>query len=84
MGIHTLPPGEFTREQLSQFAQVGQQYPTVQGYRSFGNLSEGKVVCILEGPSKEDLAAQFQNMGLAYDSITQLEPQGDRGVIEEV
>jgi len=30
------------------------------------------------------LAAQFQKMGLAYDSITQLELDGDRGVIEEV
>jgi hypothetical protein len=30
------------------------------------------------------LAAGFQKMGLPYDSITQLELEGDRGVIEEM
>ncbi len=69
---------------LSQFAQAPQQDPTVRGYRSFANLSRRKVVCILEAPSKEDLAAWFQKMGLPYDSIIRLELEGDRGVIEEV
>ena len=84
MGIHTLPPGGFTREQINQFAQAAQQDPEVQGYRSFANLSEGKVVCILEAPNQEALATWFQKMGMPYDSITQLELEGDLGLIEEV
>jgi len=84
MGIHTLPPGGFTREQVNQFAQAAQQDPVVRGYRSFGNLSEGKIVCVFEAPSKEALAAWFQKMRMPYDTITRLELEGDRGAIEEV
>ncbi len=84
MGIHTMPPGGFTREQLNQFAQAAQQDPVVRGYRSFVSLSEGKVVCIFEAPDKEALAAWFQKMGMPFDSITRVELEGDRGVIEEV
>ena len=84
MGIHTLPPGGFTREQLDQFAQAAQQDPTVRGDRSFVNLSEGKAVCVLEAPDQEAVAAWFEKMGMPYDSITQLELEGDGGVIQEV
>lgn len=84
MGIHTLPPGGITREQVNQFAQASQQDPAVRAYRSFFNLSEGKVVCILEAPDKEAVGAWFQKMGMPVDSITQLELEGDRGVITEV
>lgn len=83
MGIHTLPPSDFTREQIDQFAQAAQQDPTVKGYRSFANLSEGKAVCILEAPNKDALAAWFEKMKMPYGSITQVELEGDRGVIEE-
>ncbi len=51
MGIHTLPPGGFTHEQLNQFAQVAQQDATVRGHQSFANLSESRAVCILEAPN---------------------------------
>jgi len=81
---HTLPPGGFTHEQLNQFSKAAQQDPVVKGYRSFANLSEGKAVCILEAPNKEALGAWFQKMGMPYDSITQMELEGDRGVIQEV
>ncbi len=84
MGIHTLPPGGVTREQLDQFSQAAQQDPKVQGYRSFINLSDGKAVCVLEASNKEDVAAWFQKMKMPYDSITQLELEGARGVFEEV
>lgn len=84
MGIHTLPPGGMTREQVSQFAQAAQQDSTLQGYRSFINLSEGKAVCIMEAPDKETVANWFQKMKMPYDSITQLELEGDHGAIEEV
>jgi hypothetical protein len=84
MGIHTLPPGGLTREQVNQFAQASQEDPTVKGYRSFLNLSEGKAVCIIEAPNKEDVAAWFQKMQMPCDSITQLQLEGEYGVIEEV
>jgi len=84
MGIHTMPPGGFTREQINQFAQAAQKDPTVKGYRSFANLSEGKAVCILEAPDKGTLAAWFKKMKMPYDSITRVELEGDRGVTEEV
>ena len=84
MGIHTVPPGGFAREQVNQFSQAAQQDPAVRGYRSFANLSEGKIVCIFEAPDKEALAAWFQKMGMPFDSITRVELEGDRGVIEEV
>jgi hypothetical protein len=83
MGIHTLPPGGITREQVNQLAQAGQQDPVVRGYRSFINLSEGKAVCIMEAPNQEAVAAWFQKMGLPTDSITQLELEGERGVLKE-
>jgi len=84
MSIHTLPPGGFNREQLNQLAQAAQQDPAVRGYRSFVNLSEGKAVCIFEAPGKEAVAAWFQKVGMPCDSITRVELEGDRGVIEEV
>ena len=84
MTVHTLPPGGFTREQLDQLAQAAQQDPTVQGYRSFVNLSEGRALCIFEAPSPEAVAAWFQKVGMPYDSITRVELEGDRGVIEVV
>jgi len=84
MGIHTLPPGRFTREQVDQFAQAAQQDPTVRGDRSFVNLSEGKAVCVFEAPDQETMAAWFEKTGMPYDSISQLELEGDGGVIQEV
>ncbi|HHT9126818.1 MAG TPA: DUF4242 domain-containing protein [Candidatus Brocadiia bacterium] len=80
---HTFPPGGFTREQVNQFAQASQQDPVVRGYRSFVNLSEGKAFCILEAANKEAVAAWFQKMGMPYGSITQLELEGERGVIKK-
>ena len=83
MGIHTLPPGGFTAEQVQQLAQAAQQDPVVKGYRSFCSLAEGKAVCILEAPDKESVAAWFQKMGMPTDSITALELEGERGVVQQ-
>jgi hypothetical protein len=81
MCTHTMPAGKFTADQFRQFAQAAQQDPTVKGYRSFANLAEGKAVCVMEGPSKEAVAAWFTKMGMPFDSITQVEFEGDRGII---
>ena len=81
MCTHTIPPGKFSQDQLNQFAQAAQQDPTIKGYRSFANLAEGKAVCIMEGPTKDSIAAWFTKMGMPYDSITKVELEGDRGTV---
>jgi len=82
MCTHTIPPGKFSADQIRQFAQAAQQDPTVKGYRSFANLAEGKAVCVMEGPSKDAIAAWFTKMGMPFDSITKVELEGDRGSIQ--
>jgi hypothetical protein len=51
MSSHTVPAGAVRREQINQIAQAAQNDPTVQPYRSFLNLSEGKIVCIMQAPN---------------------------------
>jgi hypothetical protein len=81
MCTHTLPPGKFSPDQIRQFAQAAQQDPGVKGYRSFANLAEGKVVCVMEGSTRDDVAAWFKKMSMPFDSITQVELEGERGTI---
>jgi len=82
MCTHTIPPGKFSVDQLRQFSQAAQQDPNVKGYRSFANLAEGKAVCVMEGASKDAIAAWFTKMGMPYDSITKVELEGDRGTVQ--
>lgn len=82
MGIHTLPPGGVSREQVQQMSKASQQDPVVKGYRSFCSLSEGKAVCILEAPNKEAVASWFEKMGMPTDSITELDLEGERGSVQ--
>jgi hypothetical protein len=82
MSTHTVPPGQFSADQLRQFAQAAQQDPAVKGYRSFANLAEGKVICVMEASGRTDVETWFKKMGLPFDSITKVELEGDRGDIE--
>ena len=61
--------------------QAAQNDPVVKGYRSFCSLAEGKAVCILEAPDRESVAAWFETMGMPTDSVTELELEGERGVV---
>ena len=83
MSNHTLPAGALKREQVNQLAQAAQSDATVRPYRSFLNLSAGKVFCVMEAPSKEALAAWFQKMQMPCDYITPVELEGERGVVKE-
>jgi hypothetical protein len=83
MATHTLPPGGMTEQQVKEFAQAAQQDATVRGYRSFVNLSEGKALCVLEAPDKQAVASWFQKMGMPFDSIHQVELEGDRGTVQK-
>jgi hypothetical protein len=84
MCTHTVPAGQFSAEQISEFAQAAQQDPTVKGYRSFANLAEGKAVCIMEAGDKDAVAAWFNKMNMPFDSITKVELEGDRGSVQPV
>ena len=81
MCTHTIPPGAFSADQLQQFAQAAQQDPKVKGYRSFANLTEGKAICVMEAPSEDEVTAWFTKMEMPYDSVTQVELEGDRGTV---
>jgi hypothetical protein len=80
--IHTVPPNKVSREQVNQMAQAAQRDPAVKGYRSFCSLSEGKLVCILEAANKDAISSWFRKMELPFDSISQLELEGERGNIQ--
>ena len=84
MCTHTLPPGQMTREQVDQIAAESQKDPTVKGYRSFLNLSQGKAVCIWEAPNERAVAAWFDKMDVPYDSILSVELEGYQGKVTEL
>jgi hypothetical protein len=82
MSSHSVPAGAMKREQVDQMAQAAQNDSTVQPYRSFINLAEGKVFCVMEAPTKEALSAWFKKMNMPCDGITQVELEGDRGTVK--
>ncbi len=84
MCVHTFTPGQMTREQVDQIAAASQKDPTVKGYRSFLNLTEGKIFCVFEAPDDRALAAWFGNMKIPYDAILPLELEGYQGKITEL
>jgi hypothetical protein len=83
LSSHTMPAGALKHEQVTQLAQAAQSDAIVRPYRSFLNLSEGKVFCVMEAPSKEALAAWFEKMQMPCDYIAPVELEGDRGVVKE-
>ena len=73
---HTLQPGAMTQRVMDMFADSAQEHAAIRGYRSFLNLTEGKIVCVVEAPSKEVLAAWFEQMRMPCDSIVHVEFEG--------
>ncbi len=84
MAIHTLPPKGMNLQQVKEFARLAQEDDLVHGQQSFGNLAEGKVICIFDAPTKNDLADFFESKGMPVDNIIQLEFEGQRGTINAV
>ena len=83
MSSHTMPAGTMKREQVDQMAQAAQSDTTVRPYRSFLNLAEGKVFCVMEAPNKEALASWFKKMNMPCDYITPVELEGERGMVKD-
>jgi hypothetical protein len=77
------PAGTFTGEQINQIAQAAQNDPTVQPYRSHVNLSQGKIVCVMQAPNERGLATWLQKMQMPCDSITPVELEADLGTVKE-
>ena len=82
MSSHTMPAGAMKREQVDQMAQAAQNDPTVRPYRSFLNLAEGKVFCVMEAPNKDALVSWFKKMNMPCDYVTPVELEGERGTVK--
>lgn len=83
MSSHTMPAGAMQRAQVDQLAQAAQSDAVVKPYRSFLNLAEGKVLCVMEAPSKDALSAWFKKMNMPCDYITPVELEGERGTVKD-
>jgi Nickel responsive protein SCO4226-like len=83
MSTHTLPPGAMKREQVSQLAEAAKSDPVIKPYRSFCNLSAGKIMCVMEAPDAKTLSAWFEKMKVPCDGITAVELEGERGAVND-
>src|SRR5207253_7085865 len=83
MSSHTLPPGAMKREQVNQLADAAKNDPVIKPYRSFCNLSAGKIMCVMEAPDEKSLAAWFKKMNVPCDSIAPVELEGERGAVKD-
>lgn len=81
MSSHSFPAGQLTQDQLNRFAEAAQHDPDVRGYRSFTSLSEGKVFCVMEAESKDVIRAWFRKVGIPCETLSEVEWEGDRGLI---
>lgn len=84
MCSHTFEPGAMTDDIMKMFAAAAQAGAPVRGYRSFMNLTEGQIICIVEAAAEEDVTAWFDEMRMPYDSVFKVEMEGERGEIREV
>ncbi|MBI4474131.1 MAG: DUF4242 domain-containing protein [Acidobacteria bacterium] len=82
IACHTVK--EISREALEQVSAASQQDPDVHGVASWSNLSEGILHCVFDAPSREALAAWFDKMKIPYDRITQVQVEGQAGVLRDV
>ena len=83
MSSHTLPPGAMKREQVNQLAEAAKNDPVIKPYRSFCNLSAGKIFCVMEAPDAKSLSAWFKKMNVPCDGISPVELEGERGVVKD-
>jgi len=80
----TVPPNAVTMDQVKQISHAAQNDKTVKGLRSFGNLKDGKISCIFEGPSRDAVAAFFKSKNMPTDSIVQMDFEGECGNITKL
>jgi hypothetical protein len=71
------------REQVNQLAEAAKSDPVIKPYRSFCNLTDGKIMCVMEAPNKQALADWFKKMNVPCDNITPVELEGERGTVKD-
>jgi hypothetical protein len=67
----------FDRAVQNRYA-VGRQSMT-----SRAKLSDGKILCVMEAPNTQALAAWFEKTKVPCDGITAVELEGERGVVKD-
>jgi Protein of unknown function (DUF4242) len=77
--MHTVPPKGVTMEQVKQISQMSQTSKGAKGVRSFGSLTEGKMGCIFEAASKQDVVNFFASAKMPAESIIQMDFEGECG-----
>jgi hypothetical protein len=82
MSTHTMPAGALKREQVNQLAEAAKKDGTIKPYHSYLNLSEGKVICVMESPDQPTLTAWFKKMQMPCDGITAVELESDHGNVK--
>jgi hypothetical protein len=82
--VHTVPAGAYKYGQICQMADAAQHETDVRGYRSFFNLTEGKIWCVMEAEREGAIVAWFEKMGVPYDGIWPIEIEGDRGMMKDL
>ena len=83
-GPQTYSQNDSFNSVLTQISHAAQTDKVVKGLRSFGNLAEGKISCIFEGPNREAVAAFFKSKNMPTDSIVQMDFEGECGNIVKV
>ena len=84
MSTHTFPAGAYTYDQVCQLADAAQRERNIRGYRSFLNLTEGKIWCVMEAESEGAVVAWFEKMGIEHDGIWPVEIEGDCGTMTDL
>jgi hypothetical protein len=71
------------REQVNQLAEAAKSDPVIKPYRSFCNLTEGKIACVMEAPDESALKAWFEKMRVPCDDIVRVELEGESGNVKD-
>lgn len=81
--VHTLGP-KLSRDQAQAMQQQTRQDAQVKGYRSFVNLTLGRVFCIYDSPSQESLEDWLRRNSLPFDEIMHVEMEGEGAALTDV
>lgn len=81
---HTIPSGKPSTDQMRRGARAAQNDLIVKAYRSFATLGDGTAVCVMQAPSKDALTSWLAKLGMPFDSITNVELEGERAGIQSV
>ena len=79
---HSLPAGVMKDHIMSMFANAAQEATNVRGYRSFMNLTKGRLFCVVDAADEATVQAWFEKMRMPTDEIVLVEIEGDEGKLQ--